>query len=174
MQELKAIEDGEDQPLSNSPLIEEEKKESFLKRHRLYFIIGAIILVIVLVVVLCVCLIKPSNKDKEKEDDKEPPSEKLVESIKLEVNSNEDDKEISFLSGDFKIAQTNLRNLAENYILYVDGTKQSFAKSMNLKKGKHTIELLLNEAKLTCENMFKNCQDILSVHFNVPMIVMII
>ena len=167
MQELKSIEEGEDKPLSNSPFLEPEKKESFLKRHKLYFIIGAAILVIVLTVVLCVCLIKPTNKDKDKEDDKGQPTEKLVESIKLEVNSDEDDKEISFLSEDFKIAQTNLRNLAENYILYVDGTKYSFAKSMKLKKGKHSIELLLNETTLTCENMFKNCKDILSVHFNV-------
>ena len=78
--------------LDNSLL--QNEKQPFLKRYKIYFIIGAIILVIALVVVLCVCLIKgPNNgnkgKDKDKGEDKENPFEKG--SIKLEVNSNKDE-----------------------------------------------------------------------------------
>ena len=44
---------------------------------------------------------------------------------------------------------------------------------MKLKKGKHKVELLLNEtSKFTCENMFKGCKDISSILS--PLIAMII
>ena len=146
MNELQPF-DNTELNLDNSLL--QKEKQPFLKRYKIYFIIGAIILVIALVVVLCVCLIKgPNNGNKNKDKDKETPFEK--ESIKLEVNSNEDEKEIFFLSEEFKINRTNLRNLEENYILYVDGQKYPFTKSMKLKKGKHIIELLLNGTKLSC------------------------
>ena len=168
MHELKFLDASEDKPLTNSPLLENE--ESFIKKKKIYFIIAAIIVVIALVVVLCVCLIKPSSGNKDEEPSDEPIIDRFDEAIKLEVYSGQDNKEIFFLSEDFKLSQTNLRNLEENHILYVDGKKYPFAKSMKLKKGKYKVELLLNEtSKFTCENMFKGCKDISSIHFNITL-----
>ena len=57
--------------------------------------------------------------------------------------------------------------MEENQYIIVDGELYPFNKSMRLKKGNHTVELYLNETNNSCENMFKNCENIKTIFFNI-------
>ena len=145
---------------------------SFLKKRKLYLIIGiSVLLIIILVVVLCVTLTGNSDKGKKPIDDKsdtipEEPLE-IKNNVKLEVYSDNDEKEISFLSEEYDVNEQGLRNLKENSIMYIDGKNYSFKKSMKLQKGNHTIDIIFEEKINHCQNMFKNCRDIKNIYINV-------
>ena len=159
---MKSVDNAETVPLNN-PGDNLEPGESFLKRNKLYIIIGvSILLVAIIIVVLCVCL--TGNPDDEEDIPKEEPII-IKNNINLEVYSDRDGKEISFLSEEFKVVQT-LKS-EENQVLLIDGKKYPFSKSMKLEKGKHNVTIILGENINTCQNMFKNCRDIQSIYFNV-------
>ena len=91
------------------------EKESSCRRKKMYIIIGVpVALVIILVVVLCVCLIKKSKKT-------------YNNNITLKVYSDSDDKEISFISNEFNIAEEYIKK--ENITMLIDDSKNSFTKS---------------------------------------------
>ena len=203
MQELKALDNEEEKPFKNEPLIDSEQSSSKKKKMYIIIIISIILVLAIIITLLCVFLLKnPKNdkkegddeegeeeetaereeekkeeekgeekgeekeEEKEEEEEEEPPDDKKYENIKLEVYSDSDNKEILFLSEEFNISQVNLNYLEESQIMKVDGISYPLTKSMKLSKGNHIIELFLNETKNSCENMFKNCQDIKSIYFN--------
>ena len=125
--------------------------KSCSKKRNLFIIIGAILVIaVVLTVVLCLCLPKKSDNenqkdqttDEKKEEDPVTPTDETHEdpegiknNVDIEVYSDTDDKEIEFLSNEYQIGQSSLRNLAEGPYIYVDGNKTNFTKSMKLPKG---------------------------------------
>ena len=157
MNEINTTEENEDISFNDVPFIEEE--QPFIKKYKKYFIFVVIfiILLIILIISLYFCL-KKNEKDKDPSNNEK----KINESIQLEIYSNEDNKEIFLLSKEFNITQ----NASVNNLLFIDGIKYPFTKSMKLKKGKHFIDILFNPSINNCEDMFKNCKDILSIYFN--------
>ena len=150
MLELESVEEKEENIPLNDPNMKMEKL-SCLKKYKLYIIIGtAIIIIIALVVTLCLLLTKNSDLP-----------EDIKNNINLEVYSDNDDEEISFLSNEYNIDQkVNLK-------LYVDEKKYSFVKSMKLNKGSHKIIIVFEDTIKSCQNMFTNCKNIKSINFNV-------
>ena len=159
--ELRSLGEEEERPLAGDLL--QDEHQSFLKKHKMYIIICAIVLLIILIIVLLAVFLKES--DNSKKDGQEEEKDDNYKAIKLEVFSDTDDKEILFLSEEFNLTQLKIRNLEENKNIKVDGKEYPFTKSMNLKKGKHTIELYLKNSLNNCKNMFKNCKDIISIYF---------
>ena len=87
--------------------------------------------------------------------------------INLDVYSDYDDKEISFLSEEYDITKINLSISEGEKIIYIDGNKSSFDKSIKLKKGYHNVTFILEGKIHSCQNMFKNCRDIQTIYFNI-------
>ena len=165
MQQLDKSEDKDPNELikqsNNQDMSSQNTKQ---KKIIILSIVSVIILLVVLIIILCVCLSGNEEDDTEDKTEEEIPD---MMHISLEVNSDSDNKEVSFLSDEFNEGQSNLRNLEENQILFIDGKKYPFSKSMKLAKGKHKIILLFNETITSCQNMFKNCKDIERIYFNV-------
>ena len=85
--------------------------------------------------------------------------------ITLSVYSDNDDKEISFISDQFSIDELFIKN--ENISLLIDDSKYSFTKSKKLKKGEYKITISFDDIFKYCQSMFKNCKDITEINFNV-------
>ena len=141
----------------NSPNLKRQKKLIIL-------IISVFILLVALIIILCVCL--QGNEEDKLEDITEEEIPNMMH-INLDVYSDNDNKEVFFLSDEFNEGQNNLRSLEENQMIFIDGKKYPFSKSKKLEKGKHKIILLFNETIISCKNMFKNCKDIERIYFNV-------
>ena len=108
-------EEGGGAPLNKIGDINIEKKRcecSCIKKDVYnYIIIGVTAaFVVTLVVVLCVCLIKKSKRN-------------YNNNITLNVYSDNDDKEISFISNDFSIDESFIKN--ENITMLIDDAKYS-------------------------------------------------
>ena len=168
MLEMKPSEEnGQTIPLKVNDFGEEQ---SFLKKNRLYIIIASIILLIViLIVVLCVCLLGNSDEKQLPPSDNEETDDliNIKNNIDLQVYSDGDDKEISFLSSEYDFEQISSKNSAVNPRLYVDYKKYSFSKSMKLKKGFHDVTIIFDDKINYCQKMFKNCKDIKKIYLNI-------
>ena len=149
-----ADENGESVPLNkvDDINIKESRCERCKRKKKLYIIIGiAVALAVTLVVVLCVCLIKKSKRN-------------YNNNIALSVYSDNDDKEISFISDEFSIDESFIKN--ENITMLIDDSKYTFTKSKKLKKGEHKITISFDDIFKYCQSMFKNCKDITEISFN--------
>jgi len=157
--------DGEEKAFKEEPFINNVQTSSKKKKKIIIAAVVSIVLVEIIIAILLVIFLKNPKEDKKEHVD--PPEDKY-KMIKLEVYSDSDDKEILFLSDDFKINNINQNEFISlgKQVIDVDGKIYLFTKSMKLSKGDHIIKLYLNETKNSCENMFKNCKDIKTIYFN--------
>ena len=154
MIEMNSVDEEGGAPLNKIGDINIEKKrcECCMHKKKMYIIIGVTAaFVVTLVVVLCVYLIKKSKRN-------------YNNNITLSVYSDNDDKEISFISNDFNIDESFIKN--ENITMLIDDSKYSFIKSKKLKKGEHKIIISFDDIFKYCQSMFKNCKDITGINFN--------
>ena len=84
------------------------------KRKKIFIFISIISIIIILcalAVILCVCLLK-NKKNKTEEEIENITEEEIPDMmyINLDVNSDNDNKEVFFLSDEFNEGQNNLRN----------------------------------------------------------------
>ena len=178
MIEMKPVgENGQQEFPATQINVKSEEEQQYLKRKRLFIIVGAVtISLTILIVVLCLCLIGNSKEDENSVSsdssgsEKDPISPKDLDVIQnniiLEVYSESNNKDIAFLSEEYIIQTQTLRKMDENRGLIVDGEKYAFSKSLKLKQGKHKVTIVFNGKINSCQNMFKNCEDIQSIYFN--------
>ena len=162
MIEMKSADDnGGSVPLNKAD--DFDGQESFFKRRKMLIIIGAAILVlIIIIIVLCVCLTGGSNNSEG--SDLPIPLIKSKNNIILDVHANSDDEEIFFFSNDFDTDKAI--NGSENFKLFVDEKEKPFKTSMKLKAGEHKVAILFNNSLHSCQNMFRNCKNIIGVRIN--------
>ena len=139
-------------------------QESFFKRRKMLIIIGAaiLVLIIIIILVLCVCLTGGSNNSEG--SDLPIPLIKSKNNIILDVHANSDNEEIFFFSNDFDTDKAI--NGSENFKLFVDEKEKPFKTSMKLKAGEHKVAILFNNSLHSCQNMFRNCKNIIGVRIN--------
>ena len=82
----------------------------------------------------------------------------------MDVHANSDDEEIFFFSNEFDADKSI--NGSENFKLFVDEKEKPFKTSMKLKAGEQKIAILFNNSLLSCQNMFRNCKNIIGVRIN--------
>ena len=140
-------------------LLNESNKSNkiFTKKFKIFLIIGIISIITIIIVLLCVYLPKDSDDSTPNTTPNENNPEDIKNFIKLEVYSESDDKEIFFLSEEYKPKEN------DKYTIYIDGSHSSYKKSVKLNKGMHNITIVFNETINSCQNMFKNCKDITNI-----------
>ena len=158
-----SLDEANDKNISLNKSNQLNEYETFVKKFKLFLIIALILILVLIIIIItlaCVFLSKDSGDSSQKTIEYKKIPEDIKNFIKLEVNSENDNTEIFFLSEEYK------PNERDNYTIYIDEYYSDTKKSKKLDKGIHNITISFKEGIFTCQNMFKNCKDITNIYIN--------